>query len=236
MRLRIPWLDRDPDAPFPPADSALTDPDGLLAVGGDLSPTRLVKAYRHGIFPWFNEGEPILWWSPDPRAVVPTGSFHVARRFARFLRHCRWEIRVDHDFDAVVARCAAPRRKADGTWITPSMRAAYAALHRLGHAHCIGVYREGELVGGVYGVDVGAAFSAESMFSAVDEASKVALWALAGLLHGHGVGLLDAQLMSPHLASLGAIALPRSRYLAEIGGDPAPRVPWRRIAPMIVSN
>lgn len=235
MTIRIPWLGRDPESPFPPAERALSDPEGLLAVGGDLTTPRLVNAYRHGIFPWFNEGEPILWWSPDPRAVIPTDAFHVARRFARFLKHCRWQIRVDQDFDTIVARCAAPRHKADGTWITASMRSAYGALHRAGHAHCVGAYDDGVLVGGVYGVDVGAAFSAESMFSAVDNGSKVALWALCRLLRQHGVPLLDAQLMSPHIVTLGAIPLPRKHFLAAIGGTPTPRVPWDRIATAIVS-
>ncbi|MGN6112300.1 MAG: leucyl/phenylalanyl-tRNA--protein transferase [Luteimonas sp.] len=215
-------LDADPAAPFPPATAALREPDGLLAAGGDLSPQRLLNAYAHGIFPWYSQGQPILWWSPDPRMVFRTGGVHLSRRFRRTLRSLPWVATADTAFDAVVAACASiPRAGQRGTWITTDMRAAYGALHRLGHAHSVEV-RDGagpdggELVGGLYGVAVGRMFFAESMFSARSGGSKAALAALAARLDGWGWPLLDAQVENPHLRSLGAEVWPRDRFLGEV--------------------
>lgn len=227
--MHLPRLDADPAAPFPPADSARREPDGLLAFGGDLSPQRLMNAYRHGIFPWFSEGDPILWWSPDPRTVFETDALHLSRRFRRRMRQCQWTVRVDEDFDAVVAACASvPREGQDGTWILPQMRAAYAALHRLGHAHCVAVFDGTRLVGGIYGVLAGPVFCGESMFSRESGGSKIALAALCRLLAGHGVRWLDAQMHTPHLASLGARRMPRQDYLHALSGPDAARLPQAR--------
>lgn len=215
--LALPLLGEAPDSPFPPASRALREPDGLLAVGGDLSPTRLLNAYRHGIFPWFSQGQPILWWSPDPRMVFRTDGVRLPSRFRRALRRSPWTVRADTAFADVVAACArAPRPGQRGTWITPSMEAAYGALHRLGHAHSVEAWDGGALVGGIYGVAIGRMFFGESMFSARSGGSKVALAALAHALRGWGWPLLDAQVESTHLVSLGAELMPRADFLARI--------------------
>ena len=224
-------LGDDPHAPFPPAERALRRPDGLLAVGGDLSPPRLLAAYRNGIFPWYSRGDPILWWSPDPRAVFPTDAVRLSSRFRRELRRSRWQARADTAFDAVLDACATTARPGqDGTWILPEMRLAYSRLHRLGHAHSIEVYDGGGvLVGGLYGVAVGRMFFGESMFSAHSGGSKVALAALARRLRGWGWPLLDAQVANPHLSSLGAQAWPRPRFLSEVArlvADPGREGAW----------
>jgi len=212
-------LSDDPLAPFPPVEQALRDPDGLLAIGGDLSPERLINAYTHGIFPWFSEGQPILWWSPDPRVTFDTTQFRLPTRFRRALRRHAWIVRADTAFDAVVAACAnAPRRGQDGTWITPAMQRAYSQLHRLGHAHSVEVYDGELLVGGIYGVAIGRMFFGESMFSAQSGGSKVALAALADFLHQQGAPLIDAQVENPHLLSLGARPVPRREFMAQVGG------------------
>lgn len=214
---RIPILHAGILEAFPPVDAALREPNGLLAAGGDLAPERLIDAYRHGIFPWFSDGEPILWWSPDPRTVFATDAVHVSRRLRRWLAGCDWTIRADGAFDAVLRACAAPRAKQRGTWITPGIRAAYRTLHDLGHAHSIEVYAAGgALVGGIYGVAVGRMFYGESMFSAATNGSKVALLALCRGLHEWEFPLLDAQIASPHLATLGAFEMPRARFLAHL--------------------
>jgi leucyl/phenylalanyl-tRNA--protein transferase len=211
----LPWLPPDdPDAPFPPVATALRNPDGLLAAGGDLSPGRLLRAYRHGIFPWYGPGEPILWWSPDPRAVIFPERLRVSSRLRRTLRQARFAIRYDTCFERVVAACAAPRPVADGTWITPEMATAYTRLHALGHAHAVEVWQGTDLVGGLYGVAVGRVFFGESMFSTVRDASKVALAHLCARLRRLGYGLLDCQVVSGHLLRLGAERLPRPRFLA----------------------
>lgn len=216
-RSPLPRLGEAPDAPFPPASSALREPDGLLAVGGDLTPVRLLNAYRHGIFPWFSRGQPILWWSPDPRMVFRTDGVRLSSRFRRSLRSSGWTVRADTAFAEVVAACArAPRPGQRGTWITPAMQVAYGELHRLGHAHSVEVYEGTTLVGGIYGVAVGRMFFGESMFSARSGGSKVALAALARVLHGWGWPLVDAQVESPHLVSLGADAVPREDFLERI--------------------
>lgn len=217
MAARPAILPADPSAPFPPASAALDMPEGLLAIGGDLSPVRLLNAYRHGIFPWSSAGQPLLWWSPDPRMVFRTDGVHLSRRFRRELAGSVWRVHADHAFGAVVARCArAPRPGQDGTWITPDMEAAYATLHRLGHAHSIEVMAGDRLVGGLYGVAVGRMFFAESMFSDASGGSKVALAALARRLAAWGWPLIDAQLENPHLRRMGAEAWPRTRFLAAV--------------------
>jgi leucyl/phenylalanyl-tRNA---protein transferase len=230
MSLHIPWLGEDPIAPFPPANRALTEPDGLLAAGGDLSPTRLLNAYRHGIFPWFSDGQPILWWCPDPRAVFRTDGVRLSTRFRRGLRRCEWQVRCDTAFGSVVEACArVPRAGQPGTWITPAMQAAYSELHRLGHAHSVEVFDAEQLVGGIYGVSIGRMFFGESMFSARSGGSKVALAALACRLRQWSWPLVDAQVWNPHLQSLGAQEWPRSVFLRsveELTSLPEPAEPW----------
>ena len=210
----IHWLSAS-DAPeaFPPVERALADPPGLLAAGGDLAPARLLAAYRNGIFPWYSPGQPVLWWSPDPREVLPVEALHVSRSLARTLRRAHFDVAIDTDFAAVIDACAAPRARSPGTWITPEMRTAYLRLHALGAAHSIEVRRGAELVGGVYGVAVGRAFSGESMFSRATDASKVALVALAEWCRGRGHALIDCQLPSAHLRSLGSRPMPRAEFL-----------------------
>ena len=216
MHLPVAILGKDPASGFPPASQALAEPNGLLAVGGDLSPERLLTAYRHGIFPWFERGQPILRWSPDPRMVFRSDGVRLARRFRRTLRGLPWTVRADTAFDAVIRACAAPRAGQRGTWITPAMQSAYGELHRLGHAHSIEVFDGERLVGGLYGVAVGHMFFAESMASADSGGSKVALAALAQRLRQWDWPLFDAQLENPHLRSLGGEAWPRARFLEEV--------------------
>lgn len=225
--MRIPWLAADPAGPFPPLAMALRRPDGLLAAGGDLSPTRLLSAYRAGIFPWFGAGEPILWWSPDPRCVFETHAMHEPRRLRRWRRGCNFVLEADRDFDAVVAACAAPRGGASGTWILPEMRVAYGRLHRAGHAHSVEVRApDGRLAGGLYGVAIGRMFFAESMFSAETNASKLALLGLGWTLAEWGWPLIDAQVRSAHLETLGARPMPRAAFAATVSRlvalDPGP--------------
>lgn len=213
----IQWISRDePPEAFPPAQTALEYPNGLLAAGGDLAVERLLYAYRHGIFPWFEADQPILWWSPDPRCVLRPASLHVSRRLRRSLRRSPLGIRFDTAFAQVMRCCATARKPWSGTWITPSMMAAYRELHRLGWAHSVEVWQDGELAGGVYGVAMGRVFFGESMFSRVADASKIALLALCRELLRRGFLLLDCQVSSPHLLSLGAEELPRERFLAEL--------------------
>jgi leucyl/phenylalanyl-tRNA--protein transferase len=217
--LRLAWLGAAPDAPFPAPEDALREPDGLLAAGGDLSPARLLNAYRHGIFPWYSEGEPPLWWSPDPRTVFRTDRVARARRFRRGLASSPWRVVADTAFERVVDTCARiPRRGQAGTWITAEMAAAYVELHRLGHAHSIEVFDDATLVGGIYGVAIGRMFFGESMFSARPDGSKVALAGLAHLLAAWGWPLIDAQVENPHLVSLGAERWPRARFLEAVAG------------------
>lgn len=217
MTLRLHRLPEDPSAPFPDAALALREPDGLLAVGGDLSPARLLNAYRSGIFPWYSDGQPILWWSPDPRMVFRTDGVRLSSRFRRQVRASGWTLRADTAFDAVVAACAtAPRAGQSGTWITRDMASAYGRLHRLGHAHSIEVFDGGALVGGIYGVSVGRMFFGESMFSARPGGSKAALAGLAQLLTGWGWPLIDAQVENAHLVRMGARPMPRAAFLENV--------------------
>lgn len=218
MSRRLPWrLGTAADSPFPPAETALRQPDGLLALGGDLTPVRLLNAYAGGIFPWFSEGEPILWWSPDPRMVFDTDGVHLSSRFRRQLRSLDWAVTADTAFEQVIRACAqAPRPGQDGTWIGTAMIDAYVALHALGFAHSVEVWDEGRLVGGIYGVGIGRMFFGESMFSGASGGSKVALAALGRLLSGWGVPLLDAQVENPHLLRMGARHSPRDAFLAHV--------------------
>ena len=195
---------------FPDPELALDEPNGLLAAGGDLGPRRLLCAYRRGIFPWFSEGQPILWWSPDPRAVLWPDALRISRTLRRTLRRETFTITANTAFDHVVRECAAPRAGQGDTWITRGMAAAYGRLHRAGHAHSIECWREAELAGGLYGIAIGRVFFGESMFSRVADASKIALAHLCGL----GFGLIDCQLPNPHLARLGAVEMHRQRFLA----------------------
>jgi leucyl/phenylalanyl-tRNA---protein transferase len=211
----IPWLPSEPV--FPPVDGALYEPNGLLAAGGDLSPARILTAYRQGIFPWYSPGEPILWWSPDPRMVLlPTG-MRITRSLARTLRNGTYQVQLDTAFVDVIRACAtAPRHGQVGTWITDEMQAAYRALHELGHAHSVEVFMDGELVGGLYGMALGRAFFGESMFSRRNDASKIALAHLCRHLDRREFGIIDCQMETAHLASLGARTLPRREFVATI--------------------
>jgi len=217
MTLRLPALSSDPAAPFPSAEHALVHPDGLLAMGGDLSVERLLNAYRHGIFPWYSPGQPILWWCPDPRTVFEPRGVHLSSRFRRSLRRSDWTVTADTAFAQVIAHCAtAPREGQHGTWITPEMTRAYQALHRLGHAHSIEVFDGDRLVGGLYGVAIGRMFFGESMYSGASGGSKVALTGLARRLAQWGWPLIDAQVENDHLLSMGAQSWPRERFLAQV--------------------
>lgn len=209
--IRLPQLDAE-HVVFPPVESACKQPDGLLAFGGDLRPERLLAAYALGIFPWYSEGQPILWWSPDPRMVFATNAPHVPRRLQRWLKTCQWSIRADGAFAEVVRACSQPRRSGGGTWITDEMFAAYCRLHELGHAHSVEVLDGNELIGGIYGIAIGRMFYGESMFSRRDHASKLALLALCHGLARMDFPLLDAQVSSDHLRSLGAFEMPRGAF------------------------
>ena len=215
--MRLPWLPDDPRGGFPPLHRALREPDGLLAAGGDLHPERLLDAYRRAIFPWFSPGEPILWWSPDPRLVFDTATFELSRRFRRQLKTLPWRVEADTRFDEVVEHCAnAPRPGQPGTWIGAEVRRAFGQLHGLGHAHSIEVLDGDRLVGGLYGLAIGRMFFAESMFSDASGGSKVALAALARQLAGWGWPLIDAQVENAHLVSLGARRMPRDAFAARV--------------------
>jgi leucyl/phenylalanyl-tRNA--protein transferase len=212
--MAITWLaPGDGGTGFPPIERCLAEPPGLLAAGGDLSEARIVAAYRRGIFPWYSAGQPILWWCPDPRAVLFPGEFRRSRSLAKSERTAGFEIRFDTAFGAVMDSCAAPRERAGpGTWITPEMRAAYVGLHRQGLAHSVETWRADRLVGGLYGVQLGAVFFGESMFSAETDASKVALSALVRRCLAEGIELIDCQMSSGHLSSLGSRPIPRTEF------------------------
>jgi leucyl/phenylalanyl-tRNA--protein transferase len=203
---------RSPGNTFPPSTDALREPNGLLAVGGDLSPERLMSAYQRGIFPWYSDGDPLLWWTPNPRAVLYPASLKISRSLRKRIRSNQFEIRIDTSFDAVVAACAGPRRSESGTWIDNEMAKAYGRLHALGFAHCVEAWEDNELVGGLYGVGVGHVFFGESMFARATDASKVALAHLCST----DVELIDCQLASNHLRSLGAHDIPRHEFEAEL--------------------
>lgn len=208
----IPWLVND--APFPPLDLALAEPNGLLCAGGDLSPGRLLDAYRRGIFPWFSDGQPVLWWSPDPRMVLFPAGFRVSRSLRKTLRAGNYEIRLDSDFAAVIDACAQTWRPGQpGTWITPEMRRAYLNLHDLGWAHSVETWKDDKLAGGLYGLAIGRMFYGESMFSRHTDASKIAAAHLARFLEERNFGMIDCQMYTAHLASLGAREIPRNDFI-----------------------
>jgi leucyl/phenylalanyl-tRNA--protein transferase len=224
----IPFL--HPDDPFPPIDFALSDPNGLLAAGADLSPARLIDAYTRGIFPWFGEEDPVLWWSPDPRMVLYGGELRVSRSLRRVIRSGRFRVTLDTAFAAVMAGCAEPRPGQDGTWITPEMTAAYTRLAALGHAHSVEAWVDDSLAGGLYGVALGRMFFGESMFARVTDASKVAFVHLVRQLERWGMPMLDCQMSTPHLASLGAREVPRDVFTREVRrlvSQPEVPAPWR---------
>jgi len=219
--MRRPIVLRPNDSSFPAAELALKEPNGLLAIGGDLSPARLLSAYLHGIFPWFSDDSgPIMWWSPDPRAVIFPDRVKVSRSLRRTLARGAFEIRLDTEFDEVVRGCAAPREGDPRTWITPAIRAAYGELHRLGYAHSVETWAGSELVGGLYGVSIGRMFFGESMFARRTDSSKVALVRLTDQLIRWHFELIDCQVMNPHLQSLGAIEMPRREFLARLRNNP----------------
>ena len=214
---RIAWLSPgDPVESFPPLETAMSEPDGLLAAGGDLTVERLLYAYRSGIFPWYDDGQPLLWWSPDPRCVLRPGDLHVSRRLRRTLRQSGAEVCFNHDFGQVIQACAAPRASQPGTWITVDMIAAFEQLHQEGWAHSIEVWENGELSGGLYGLAIGRVFFGESMFSREPNASKMALLALARYLQDGQFELLDCQVISSHLLSLGATLIPRTEFASAL--------------------
>ena len=229
----IPWLRND--SPFPPIDSALSEPNGLLAAGGELSVNRLLAAYRRGIFPWYAEGQPVLWWSPDPRMVLFVDEFRVTRSLGKVLRRKRFEIRVDTAFRDVIEACArTPRSGQLGTWITPAVIDAYTALHEGGNAHSVEAWREGDLVGGLYGVSIGRMFFGESMFALDTDASKVALAHLVDRMRRAGCPLIDCQQQTAHLATLGARPISRSEFaerLPRLVNCDAPKGVWGATPP-----
>lgn len=217
------WLEPDSDpAHFPDPGYALEEPNGLLAVGGDLSPARLLNAYRQGIFPWFSEGQPILWWSPDPRAVLIPDQFRPSRSLRKSLRKRPFRVSLDTAFAEVIEACSKPRKDGAGTWITEEMKQAYAQLHRIGFAHSVECWEGDMLVGGLYGVSMGKVFFGESMFSRLTDASKIGFAHLVEQLKEWGFGLIDCQVSSGHLASLGAKDIPRDEFLGllDIWCDP----------------
>lgn len=218
---------------FPPVELALQSPNGLLASGGDLSVARLLDAYRHGIFPWFNPGDPILWWSPDPRMVLFPEAVHISRSLAKRLRRKDYELRTDTAFGEVMRACAAPRLResgdVSGTWISSDMMAAYLRLHQHGYAHSVEIWKDSELVGGLYGVAIGRMFYGESMFSRMPDASKLALVHLCLQLQRWEFGMIDCQMETAHLASMGARPMPRKAFctkLAVLIDLPGPASPW----------
>jgi leucyl/phenylalanyl-tRNA--protein transferase len=223
----IPWL--EPDDPLPPIERALRRPNGLLAAGGGLSVSRLLDAYRRGCFPWFNQGEPVLWWTPDPRMVLAPSDLHVSRSLKRTLRRGGFELRADTAFRAVMEGCAGPRDRDRGTWISPEMIRAYMRLHEAGHAHSVETFIDGALAGGLYGIAIGEAFFGESMFARVTDASKLAFVGLVVQLRRWGFGLIDCQQETAHLASLGARDIPRAEFIARLNRltrAPSRPVPW----------
>lgn len=218
----IPWLAGRPA--FPPVERALGEPPGLLAAGGALTPAWLLAAYARGIFPWFSEGEPILWWSPDPRLVLYPAEMHISRSLGRTLRRRRFEVRLDTAFAEVVAACAAPRQAGAGTWITPQMQAAYLRMHELGYAHSVEAWDGEVLAGGLYGIALGRVFFGESMFCRSTDASKVALAHLARYLEQQDFAVIDCQMTTAHLLSLGAREISRARFCEDVAR-------WREAGP-----
>lgn len=236
--IRLYWLDpRDPTQPFPDANRALSEPNGLLAIGGDLSVTRLIRAYTQGVFPWYNADEPILWWSPDPRTVFPMDGTRLPRTVRRAAARPDYHITLDTAFDTVMAACAAPRPHQRSTWLGPEMRTAYRRLFDAGYGHSIEVWAGDRLIGGLYGLALGRAFFGESMFSLQPGGSKIAVYWLHAQLRAWGFTVFDCQVGSDHLALLGAHAVPRARFLTDLhlavaqGHRPGPWTPDLADAP-----
>ena len=224
---RIVWLrPDDPPELFPEPASALDEPNGLLAAGGDLGEARLLAAYVRGVFPWYDEGQPILWWSPDPRCILRPADLRVTRRLEQYARRSRLELRFNSSFAAVIDACAGPRRAGSGTWITPEMQAAFASLHDRGWAHSIEVWDERQLVGGLYGLCIGQVFFGESMFSAAPNASKFAMLGLCAIMLKSGLELLDCQVVSGHLLTMGATTMPRAEFCGLLGRLCQPGLPF----------
>lgn len=212
MTETLQWLDTESLA-FPPLNSALKEPNGLLALGGDLSVERLVSAYSNGIFPWYNQGEPVLWWSPNPRAIIPTDQLRINRTLRKFLKSCPYHVTLNHAFEEVIEYCADAPFRREGTWIIDEMIDAYKELHKQGYAHSVEVWQENTLVGGLYGIAVGGFFSGESMFYSQKNASKVALVALANLLQTQGIKFIDCQIANPFLVDMGCIEVSRQAFI-----------------------
>jgi leucyl/phenylalanyl-tRNA---protein transferase len=228
----LTWI--EPDQPLPPPEKASAEPNGLLAAGRDLTARRLLEAYSQGIFPWYSQGQPVLWWSPDPRMVVFVQEFAPSRSLRKTLRRVdltgSWTVTLDQAFVQVMKACAAPRPKQDGTWITRDIIRAYHDLHRAGHAHSVEVWAEGRLIGGLYGVSIGRMFFGESMFARVSDASKCAYAALVAMLLRLGFCMVDCQQSTEHLASLGAREIPRDEFLARLRRLCAmPDPPWQQV-------
>lgn len=214
----LPWLDEDDDAtPFPALNSALEEPNGLLAAGGSLSPQRLLNAYSHGVFPWFEDDQPILWWSPDPRLVLKPEQFHLSRSLKKLINKGAYSCTIDKAFGEVILACSRPRDDQQGTWITQSMIDAYQGLFELGHAHSVEVWSGDELIGGLYGISIGQVFFGESMFSRLDNASKVGFAFLCQQLSQWNYQLIDCQVQSAHLDSFGAATIPRDVFAQQLG-------------------
>lgn len=236
MAARCPWQNRPvipwlrPDAPFPPIEASLAEPNGLLAASDDLTPARLLDAYRRGIFPWYSRDQPVLWWSPDPRMVLFVDEFRVARSLRKRLKQQRFEIRADTSFRAVIESCAtAPRPGQAGTWITPAIVDAYASLHGAGNAHSVEAWRDGKLVGGLYGVAIGRMFFGESMFAHEPDASKIALVHLIAILRMRRFPLVDCQQQTAHLATFGARPIARRAFAERVAAlvhSSDPDGPW----------
>lgn len=214
----IAWLDESGEPQFPPVAQALSEPPGLLAAGGALTPEWLLAAYRRGIFPWFSEGQPILWWSLDPRLILVPAEIRISRSLRKTLRQQRFDVRCDTAFEQVMAGCAAPRGGEAGTWITEHMKQAYCRLHAMGYAHSIEAWDGDELVGGLYGLAIGRVFFGESMFSRVTDASKVCLAHLAGFLETQKFAMIDCQMTTQHLVSLGAREIDRADFCRQLEG------------------
>tara|TARA_B100001059_G_C17808937_1_gene570990 strand:- start:262 stop:1002 length:741 start_codon:yes stop_codon:yes gene_type:complete len=222
---RIIWINENDSADsFPSVSAALSEPDGLLAVGGNLSAKRLLHAYKNGIFPWYDESQPIMWWSPDPRCVFLPNSFHISRRLKNEFKNSNLKIKVNSNFSRVIRECAKPRHSMEGTWITEDMIKAYDVLHTLGWAHSVEIWKSNNLVGGLYGIAIGKVFFGESMFSRLSNTSKISLLFIADHLNSGALKLLDCQVASDHLITLGATTLPRNKFIKNLSVQCNPSV------------
>ncbi len=233
------WLDIDEPTHFPNVELALTEPDGLLAVGGDLCIERLCAAYQHGIFPWYSDGQPILWWSPNPRAILFLDDFVISRSLRKVLRNQNYRVTIDTAFDEVIQNCAQSRKDSNGTWIVDDMKQAYHELHTAGFAHSVEVWQDGELFGGLYGVSLGGAFFGESMFSRQNNGSKIALAYLVAQLKKWDFGFIDSQVYSEHMGSLGVINIPRKEFIKRLNietSKPTRMGPWKFSVEPVCAN